>query len=582
MENHRPPNQGLRTKLALHFEQFALACVLFPAAIVILATIVFALGGRMGAWILPMAALIAVFGLRAFSGSGRDTALVAAFAALTHVAAYGVAKLFYDGSWDGLAYHQEAILRLAAGWKPFFESVAAYRETHEMIRNEIRIDHFPKASWIAGAAVFLNCGQIETGKLFNFTFMAAAGSLVAAALLRLTTLRIPALAAVALLAACNPVAVYQCTTFYVDGMMASLLTLAVTALILYLVAPRWPSLVLALLASCLMINLKFTGVIYAAVILFAGVLTVWYRHGFRSATRLAGLAAITGIIGVLVIGYAPYVRNQREKGNAVYPMRGENLPDFAPVRPPNLVNRDRFTNFVIANFSRSEATGRPPQPTRLKFPFWIYESERGGWVWIASPEAGGLGPLYGALLLLAGVGIVALISDTSTRSIGQVVLLIAGFLAISVFVHDEGWKARFAPQAWLFPLVVAVACLLARKRSRIWWLGCALVAVATVNVLSVGTYFMWYQWKFARDTRRCLREVSALRQPVFIHVGSLQSLRQRFRESGIDVKILANSPPAEIAITRHAIPSPGPHTFWARIDDVNTSGWTDLPVGEDQ
>ena len=551
-----------RTELAVRLEEFALVSVLFPAAIVTLAVIVFALGGPMSAWILPVSVVLAIVGLRLFSNSWQNVTLLVSVAAVTHVAAFALARFFFDSSWDGLAYHQEGVLRLAAGWNPFSESATAYGEDPD-VRNDIRIEHFPKASWIAGAAVFLNCGRIEPSKLFNFTFIAAAAGHVAALLLRLTMLRISNVVAIALLAACNPVAVYQSTTFCVDGAVSSCLTLAVAGIVSYITAPRWLPLVIALLAICLMINLKFTGIPFAAVILWAGVVAVWYRRRLRSACRLAGLAAATGVVAVFAIGYAPYVRNVGGKGDMFYPLRGKNLPNLAPGRPANLVHRDRFTSFLIANLSRSEPTGWPPRTTRLKFPFWIYNSERSGWIWSTSPEAGGFGPLYGALLLLAGAGVVVLMRDASNRSIGRVVLLIAGVLAISVFVHQEAWKARFAPQAWLLPLIVATGCLLARQPLRVLWLGWVLIGVSVVNVLFIGAYFVWYQWKFTRDTRHTLQEASAVPHPVFVHRAQFQGLRQRFREAGVEIKLLANSPPAETAITRHRIPSPGPHTFWS-------------------
>ena len=97
-------------------------------------------------------------------------ALAATVAALACVAAGLAASVFPDNSWDGLAYHQEAVLRLAAGWNPLFESSGSYGTGEELY-----LDHYAKGPWIAAAAVLKATGHVEAGKAFNLTTMLAAG-----------------------------------------------------------------------------------------------------------------------------------------------------------------------------------------------------------------------------------------------------------------------------------------------------------------------------------------------------------------------------------------------------------------------
>jgi hypothetical protein len=116
----------------------------------------------------------------------------------------------------------------------------------------------------------------------------------------------------------------------------------------------------------------------------------------------------------------------------------------------------------------------------------------------------------------------------------------------------------------LIPLVIAIACLLARQRSFIWWLGCILLTVAAVNVFFVGAYSTWHEWKYARETRRCLREISAFRQPIVAYVGPFLGLRQRLRETGAEVRTLESPSMVQADSTRRLIPSPGQQAFWLR------------------
>lgn len=546
-----------REQVANYLQAVVAATVFFPVAIVLLSVAGFALGFRLSVWPVWLAALTTLLALRTVTSSWRAVALPAITFVVLHVSAYVIAGAFYDASWDGLAYQQEAVLRMAAGWNPLFQSAAAYGQGHE-----IWLDHYPKASWIVQAATLLIGGHIEPGKLFNFTLIVASGGQIAVTLLRLTALRSSLVAMVALLAALNPVAVYQCATFYVDGMLFSLLTIMAAALVDYLFDLRWPALLIALLATCFIINLKFTGLVYAVAFLAMSSLAIWYLHGLKSIVRLALPAMTAGIVSTLLIGYAPYVRNFREMGNPFYPLSGRGSVDIiTPIRPANLTNQNRISRFFISNFSRSEPTGRPPSATRLKFPFWIYSSERGGSIWVQSPEAGGFGPLFGAILVLTAIASAALVSNASARSSTSGALLIAGGLAITVFAHGETWWARYVAQAWLVPPVIAVACLLARKHSRIWWLGCILVAVCAVNVLFVGSYSTWYQWKYAQETRRSLHEIATFRQPVIAYLGPFHSLRERLGEAGIKARVVKLAPVAEPNRRHQLIPSPSHLAF---------------------
>ena len=540
-----------RSEIADYFQGLAFANLFFLFVIVLIGSVVFSFGGRLQAWLLPLAALITLIASPVFSGTWRKAALVAMTFLICHCAAYGISAYLFDGSWDGLAYHQEAILRLAAGWNPWIESAGKYGHGQELWN-----DCFPKASWIGASAIFIDTGKIEAGKLFHLTLIIAAAAQVAATLLKLTKLKaLPVIFLVAL-AAFNPVSIYQSTTFYVDGMLSSLFTATVAALVLYLFRPQWRSLFAVGFGICLMSNLKFTGLLYAVLILGSGILAIWYLQGFRSALRMAAFSAVTGAVAVLFLGYSPYVRNLREQGNIFYPMYGRNAVDFTePMRPANVAGKDRITRFLIANFSRSEYV-HPPNSTRLKFPFRVYSSE-GSACGMADPEAGAFGPFYSGLLLLTAGAALLLLSRRETRQTALVPLLIAGVLLATIFSHTEGWWSRYAPQAWLLPVLVGLACWQMPVRSLRWWLGSAIVVVACANVLFVGYFFARHEWGYTRMMRRSLKEMAAAKQPVNVYLGHFRSLRERLRESGIKFSMSDTKPPTDTNTVWHDIPSVG-------------------------
>lgn len=542
-----------RIQLGTFLQAVTAANILFPAAIVCLSVAGFALGFRMHGWILPVAALVTLFGLRLFTTSWRMTGFVAGASLVLLVIAFLFASHSYDNSYDGLDYHQNAVLCLSEGWNPLFESSEPYGGYHD----DLWDDHYPKAAWIAGAAFFMGSGHIEAGKLLNFSLMAAVAAQLAALLLRLTSLRVWIVAVLAVLAALNPIAICQCTTFYIDGLMASLLTIGVSALVLYVARPQWPALSIGLAAICLAANIKFTGLIYAIVLIGATVMIAFWQNGARAGGRLAITAALAGLFAICMLGYSPYVRNLSENGNVFYPVLGsQNLfhkNDYVPV---NIAPHNRVMRFLISNFSRSERV-RPPNSTTLKIPFLISTPWEGSPFLDTDVEAGGFGPLFGGMLLLGTIGLCLLAADRSAWRQLTVAATIIGVLLLSIFSHTETWWSRYVPQAWLVPLIIATTCLITPQRFGQRWIGWALIVLMSINVLFVSFYFVRGQLRYSKATRETLREMSASPQPIKVYLGRFPSLGERLREAGVHFQIISTAPkPDQGAAVWKSIPSP--------------------------
>lgn len=529
-----------RIQRSKFLEAVAAANVFLPVVIVCFSVAGFAFGVRMHGWILPAAALVTFFGLRLFTGSWRMTGFAAGISIGIIVIAFLLASHTYDNSYDGLDYHQNAVLCLSKGWNPFFESSESYGGYHD----DLWDDHYPKAAWITGAAFFLDSGQIEAGKLLNFSLMAAAMAQLAAVLLRLTLLRAGTVIFLAALAALNPIAICQSTTFYIDGLMASLLTIGVSALVLYVAQPQWPTLSIGLAAICLAANVKFTGLIYAVVLVGCFFAINFWRNGTRTGWRVAIAAAAAGLFATCVFGYSPYVRNLTQNGNVFYPVLGShNLfhkDDYVPV---NLAPHNRVMRFLISNFSRSERV-RPPHSTTLKIPFLISTPWEGSPFLDTDVEAGGFGPLFGGMLLVGVIGLILLAADRSAWKPLSVAIIIGGVILLSIFSHTETWWSRYVPQAWLLPILIAAVCLAAPQRLGRRWIGWALIVLMSVNVLFVGFYFLRGQLRYVGATRKTLREMAAAPQPTKVYFGRFPSLGERLREAGVQFQIVSMPPTA--------------------------------------
>jgi hypothetical protein len=281
---------------------------------------------------------------------------------------------------------------------------------------------------------------------------------------------------------------------------------------------------------------------------------------------MAAAAGVAAVFATLFLGNVPYVRNVVEKGDPFYPLSPRlGLDQLVYQRPVNLSDRNRLSRFLISNFSQTEAL-RPPRGTRLKIPFWITENERSS-AYPADLESAGFGPLYGGLLVLSAIAAFALVAQRSHRRVAGAAVLIGCCVLASVFVHGETWWARFVPQAWLFPLLLAIPGLCSLRRSPQWWLGSTIVTLATVNLLMVGFSVARREWVAARNVRTGLRAMSASAQPVTVYFGPFPSLRRRLTEAGIRFTTIDMPPQAHEG--RQTIAAPGEQAFWLKPADHN-------------
>ncbi|MDF2636377.1 MAG: hypothetical protein K0R78_3251, partial [Pelosinus sp.] len=169
-----------------------------------------------------------------------------------------VSGLFYDISYDGQVYHQEAVIQLVNHWNPFQQYL-----TKEQSQSAVLLNHYAKGPWIYEAALYTVTGQIEQSKAFNFLLITASFLLTFSALQNSQRYSVNQAIFFSLLLAFNPVSIYQSLSFYIDGQLASLL-LCLLALS-YQMIRQYDIFVLAgfIMSIGLLVNVKFTGIVYA-------------------------------------------------------------------------------------------------------------------------------------------------------------------------------------------------------------------------------------------------------------------------------------------------------------------------------
>lgn len=455
---------------------------------------------------------------------GLRAAVIATLVAVVVAAvALPLAGAVYDVSWDGQAYQQSGVLAIAEGWNPFGPPLPVPRP----YTTPYWVNHYAKGPWIRAAALLLATDHVEVAKAWNFILAAAAGLASAGALLRIRSLPAPFAVAGAVLAALNPVLPPQMFTFYVDGQLASVVT-ALVAMVAGTIAMPGPLPLAGLAAAFLLLpGIKLTGVAYAFLFAVLAALAIaWLaRWRWRGAALAVALGAVAG---VLVTGWNPYVTNLVRAGNPLYPVAGN--PEFDVLygqAPPEFLARSRLEKLAIATFSASR-NGNDVKPT-LKWPFTWKGDET---TLFQHPDAryGGFGPLFSGALVLS----VLTLASASPRRSRRAMLLagaVSAALLATVLMNPEPWWARYVPQLWLVPLVIALGAAAAPGRLPV--IAATLTfATMTADCAVVTINATHRVRKKSADVAAQLTELSREPAPIAVSFG-FESNGRRLREAGV-------------------------------------------------
>jgi hypothetical protein len=533
-----------RFKYASIFEGVFLMLFLPMALNLIFANLIFLLGYPLSKWVLVTSLTVTLISVYFILQRQHEVFIQSLFVACSFTISCAVAALlFYDVSWDGLAIHQNSIHRLVSGWNPIYEESINYWPGENC---DLWVQHYPKASWINAALLSLLFGGMEIGKIVNLTTMVAVFFLSLAFFLRFTRLRIIYVFVTAFLLAMNPVCLPQFSSFYLDGIMACALTilaLSLVRLVLHRDLISW----LAVAGSCMIAaNLKFTGAVYAAVFLFFTSLYVLTYEGPNPFVKISFRLGIIFFASIFLVGFNPYAINIIKKGHIFYPLNNESGPGGSEkimkgIRPVNLIEKDRFSRLLIANFSESQSI-RTPYSTKLKNPFTITKAELECWGFPGGLEAGGFGPLFGAILILtvSAVSISALFRSTEFK-IWHGFIIVA--LLISLFINKEAWWARYAPQAYLIPIFLLVLLFQSQKcGASVAGFLISLIAVINICIISHSSFrtsqYFTKQTEDALCKLKCISKISAPN----VNVLPFALLEVRLKENGINFKTVYNSP----------------------------------------
>ena len=472
---------------------------------------------------------------------------------------FEVSKSFFDISYDGQAYHQEALIQLARGWNPVYHPLTS-PEANNMHR---WLNHYSKGVWFYQAVIFKATQNIEAAKLFHVWLMIAAFSIAFSFLLLLKCFPLWIAFLISLLVAFNPVSIYQSLSFYLDGQLMSLIVILVVTLGLIYNgrgSNRFHYFLLFMTLSIL-VNVKLTAGIYASILIFGYLTILWFTKKIRFLREVFTVSTGAFLLGFIIFGFSPYVTNTLSQGNPFYPALGTDRSDYtAPQFPSNFTGRNSAFLLFYSIFAKSDNVRGPDKIAVLKAPFTVSSDELRAFT-DTNAKQGGFGPLFsGAILLAFSVFAVALINlyrlrgkatpgiDPAGLKGGEIGcktniglgLLCSALVLFTCLINPASSLARFIPQMWLLPIFAFFLAYLSKNRL-IRIIGCVIIMTLLLNSALIAFAYYRYNFEITRLYRQRLGEMAreSKENPMQFYFGHFRTSNvRRFEQLGITFKVV--------------------------------------------
>ena len=358
-----------------------------------------------------------------------------------------LSQIFWDYSWDGRNYHQEAIILLSSGWNPVFEL-----PKFSLFNPTLWIEHYPKFAEILSSNFILLFNNIEFGKIINYLFSFSTFCLAFYTFNKFKGSNILYNLIFAILVILNPVSICQVGSFCVD-----LLVYYMFVNILLLFALKEISeinnklfIFLTIATVVMLSNVKLGGLLYALVLLMGYFLYSLINKKFESLKSTLVISGLSAIL-VLLSGINPYFTNIKQGHNPFYPILGEEKLDIITFHAPKTFeNKNSLEKLFISLFSNTEHTHFfVDKETSFKIPFSVQNQTVFN---VSDMRIAGFGYLFGGILIL--IVFFTFFTEFPKTSENKTLYFIMNLTFLTVFLNPEAWWARYVPQLWLIPIFI--------------------------------------------------------------------------------------------------------------------------------
>lgn len=395
----------------------------------------------------------------------------------------------WDVSYDSLAYHELGVSDLYRGWNPFYNSKDA--------NINLWVMHYTKAPSIFAASIYKLTGTIASSKLITtllpiilFTLSFAVFNLI---IKNKKWLSIFA----AIILVLNPVIIGQAFSFYVDstlGIYVIILIINLFLILFYKDLLFFKYFALINIAVFL-INIKFTGLAYAGVILFAFLIVNFIYNNKKHNTNLIVFLICGFIFSVIILGFNPYVTNTLNNGNPLYPLAGKGKINIMTNNTPKDFRNDNgfyqayrslvgIPNLKNVNGAKADSIQTLLGVNENTLQYYSGEDAR----------IRGFGVYSVIFIPLSFIGALYLLITCRKKKLLISAVLTLVFIGGIAIVGGGFWWARYVPFLWAVPLLVGLFMFL-RKGKLIKIIGMAFLILMFINSIMIPPYALYYKIK---------------------------------------------------------------------------------------
>lgn len=456
---------------------------LFPVLFLILSSFFFAFGYSLQGWLLIPSSLGAFVAVNYFSFEERLSYSAIVLISFFLMLSFIVSHLFFDVSFDGQWYHQDAIIFLNKGWNPFWNEPIQDAQVSGLNANWVNC--YPKAAWIFQAGVLDFTNDIELGKALHPISNLSFACLLYSFLKRHFSISTLNALLFTLLICSSTITLGQLFSFYVDGILFSFLGIFLLLWVECLISEK-PFFLWVFLSFLFLINLKFTGLVYALIFCAFGILFKGLVD-YAIPRKLILNAGLMLLVGVLFIGYPTYVRNTLEKGHIFYPIMGKNNEGKAVAEvqyPKDFFGINRFQKAWRAHGSLPIYTDH--EHPSIKKPLFTRSVLKSCMPYYRNHQPVTISP-FGPFEAELWLFFIPLVLIFLWRKPSWKWWLMLSSVIVSLLIQPEFWNLRYAPQTLLLIGLVCLALILDVKP----WV--RLTSIAFMLLFLVNSYLAVYQ-----------------------------------------------------------------------------------------
>ena len=321
-----------------------------------------------------------------------------------------------------------------------------------------------------------------------------------------------------IITALSPVAVYQISSFQIDGHVASLTTCFIFLMLRIFMSEtvKAESILFVLATGIALFTAKTSGVFYSLIIL--GIFVVFQLINNRSKKEI--LLILIGSIVFAAIGFSMRKAAFREPLDLARLQSLTNIgtPGFGvgggASSVPELTKMNRLEQFFLSAASFTEIM---PTAPNLKPVFWMQRRELRVFEDLTpDPRAGGFGPLFSTALLLGGIGCCILIWKRHFAYLPGWFVFVA---TVASSFGSQVWWARWTPQNWLIVIALLMTILAVPAEGKTFRGVRALAVLAAgLNVILITFYYFVGMGRQENILNRQIQLAADLGNPVPIYI----------------------------------------------------------------